>query len=1493
MEALAALLTRERLLVELVVFKLVELRQLLLAGEARFLGWAAEEVERADRCRSRQAELERAVLVTGLATDRGLPAGRADAVRPGRGRARAVAHACSPRRRRALRAERRRGGRAADRHAPPRRGRQPRAGRDACASSTAHRTRRSRCAPPTARPPAGRPPVPAPASRTSCSPCQLLRPAASASPRWPPPSAPSRSRRTTSPTPTPRASPGSASPCRPRCRPRARPGCAATDSAAWASRSCRSTACATGWPTSPGAARPASRRPRRARAEGLTRTESVVGNYGAGAPERAVGVPVGLGRPEPAPERRRGPQHRPVDRRRPRRQPARPAPRASTASAPSCGPRIGDQLGELNGLLTHVDGAQQGHPARRGRRLGPQRPATTSATPRSTASPRCPAPRVRPGADGRSEVYLGGGAARWPAATSRSCRPRAPVPRPRCARPTAADVPAGGQLGGYLSVLKADLPPFGSQLDALAAGLRDAGERDPRPQPGPRRRAGRRVLHRHRRPRPARCRPRSPSARSPRACPAARDDGEGALAMSTLRTLPAVDGQPLGAAVRAFGARVGQAVTDAGRSSGTAQAGPAGRDADPQRRERRQHRRGDGRPREVPARLLGGLARHHHRRRDAGQDHQRDGHLMRVTTSNVYLTSAAGLGAALGRVQEQSAKLSSGKSISKWSDDAPAAATAEALRAGEADLESFARSAADAKGWLDAADGTLQSMSSVLIRVRELAASAVNGSLSATSRAAIADEVAQLRDQLRDLGQTRYLDRPLFGGFGGETGSALATDARRAGHLRGRQRAGAPPGQPDRAPAGQRRRPGAVRLRHRGGRGRLRDPRRPVDRGPRQRRRPPSPRCRAALADHADAVGRGLAQVGATTNRVASVVDAGSTVARRPRQPPQRASRTSTSPRPSSSSTPRRPATRPRSAPPPRPTCRAWRTSSGSRPPLTSARRPQAGHARTPPGRTPGARTTTDGRTPRTSPMAPVPRPLCSRRAPPARRPAPPCSTPSARSSQRWPADVDAGLVVAAPLLHGRDRAPAGQPRPGRARSSSTATPPPASARSPSPAPGPPAATPSSSTRPPCPTGPACVRSRAGRPRPAASCCPPACSGVPVLTAAVDLAALAALVLSTQPLPVDDGDPGAGARARARPGVPGRPGLVSVVVPVWNQLEHTRACLASLRRTTRAPYEVVVVDNGSTDGTRAWLAAQRDVVVVTNAENRGFAAACNQGVAASRGEVVVLLNNDTQVARGWVEGLLDALRRRPPDRRRRPPLEPRLRPPGRCTSPATTPRRSTAPPPSGGAARTPAAAPTVHPAGRLLPRRPPRRAAARPAAWTRATAPAASRTTTSACACAGPAGPSGSPTRCSSTTRAARPLAPPAPTPRPSGTPTGTTAPSGAPPSARTSCVGRPHRQGRAGGAAHLPGRPARRRRRGRRLRHRQHRPHRRGRRGLRRPRRARALGGRLRRRPQRRPGRLPRHLGAVASTPTSSCTWRPAPTCASPCSRPRTTPPR
>lgn len=97
---------------------------------------------------------------------------------------------------------------------------------------------------------------------------------------------------------------------------------------------------------------------------------------------------------------------------------------------------------------------------------------------------------------------------------------------------------------------------------------------------------------------------------------------------------------------------------------------------------------------------------------------------------------------------------------------------------------------------------------------------------------------------------------------------------------------------------------------------------------------------------------------------------------------------------------------------------------------------------------------------------------------------------------------------------------------------------------------------------------------------------------------------------------------------------------VSIVVPVWNNLAYTRLCLGSVAQHTPAPHEVIVVDNGSNDGTPEWLAARPGVRVIRNAENRGFAAATNQGLLASRGEHSVLLNNDVVVTPEWLDGLL-------------------------------------------------------------------------------------------------------------------------------------------------------------------------------------------------------------------------------------------------------------
>src|SRR5439155_15793145 len=121
-----------------------------------------------------------------------------------------------------------------------------------------------------------------------------------------------------------------------------------------------------------------------------------------------------------------------------------------------------------------------------------------------------------------------------------------------------------------------------------------------------------------------------------------------------------------------------------------------------------------------------------------------------------YLTTSQGLGSALERFQSEQQKVSSGKSLTRWSDDPAAATSAERYRAEEADWSAYQRSGTDAQAWLSTADGALQSMSSIMIRVKQLAVSAASGSLTTTSRGAIADEVDQLRSELRDLGNTTH-----------------------------------------------------------------------------------------------------------------------------------------------------------------------------------------------------------------------------------------------------------------------------------------------------------------------------------------------------------------------------------------------------------------------------------------------------------------------------------------------------------------------------------------------------------------------------------------------------------------------------------------------------------------------------------------------------------------------------------------------------------------
>ena len=106
---------------------------------------------------------------------------------------------------------------------------------------------------------------------------------------------------------------------------------------------------------------------------------------------------------------------------------------------------------------------------------------------------------------------------------------------------------------------------------------------------------------------------------------------------------------------------------------------------------------------------------------------------------------------------------------------------------------------------------------------------------------------------------------------------------------------------------------------------------------------------------------------------------------------------------------------------------------------------------------------------------------------------------------------------------------------------------------------------------------------------------------------------------------------------------------VSFLIPLYNCLAFTQAMLASLRATLPAglPHEIIFIDDGSTDGTRPWLASLATdpaIRVVLQRENLGYAAANNAGAAVARSEFLALLNNDLVLTPRWLEPMLAAHR---------------------------------------------------------------------------------------------------------------------------------------------------------------------------------------------------------------------------------------------------------
>lgn len=97
--------------------------------------------------------------------------------------------------------------------------------------------------------------------------------------------------------------------------------------------------------------------------------------------------------------------------------------------------------------------------------------------------------------------------------------------------------------------------------------------------------------------------------------------------------------------------------------------------------------------------------------------------------------------------------------------------------------------------------------------------------------------------------------------------------------------------------------------------------------------------------------------------------------------------------------------------------------------------------------------------------------------------------------------------------------------------------------------------------------------------------------------------------------------------------------LVSAVMVNWNGAEHLRLALPSLTRQSYSPFEILVIDNGSTDHSKN-VAAESDVTWIGLPRNIGLAPACNEGARRAQGEYIVFLNNDMRFAPDFIERLV-------------------------------------------------------------------------------------------------------------------------------------------------------------------------------------------------------------------------------------------------------------
>ena len=112
--------------------------------------------------------------------------------------------------------------------------------------------------------------------------------------------------------------------------------------------------------------------------------------------------------------------------------------------------------------------------------------------------------------------------------------------------------------------------------------------------------------------------------------------------------------------------------------------------------------------------------------------------------------------------------------------------------------------------------------------------------------------------------------------------------------------------------------------------------------------------------------------------------------------------------------------------------------------------------------------------------------------------------------------------------------------------------------------------------------------------------------------------------------------------------------FTSIIILTYNQIEYTKKCFKSILKNTSGQFELIVVDNGSNDGTVQYLESgilnkhgDVRIKIIKNTENKGFASGNNQGIAASIGDYILIMNNDVVVTPGWLERMIACCEKKP------------------------------------------------------------------------------------------------------------------------------------------------------------------------------------------------------------------------------------------------------